>query len=237
MTVQGPEPVQAPDHPANTEPAVAVAVRATDVPVAKLTLQEAPHDSPAGVLVTVPLPEPETVSVSATTVVGAKVAVIVVALTGETVQVLVPVQPPPDQPVKTEPAAAVAVTTTGLPDGKLAEQLVPQEMPAGALVTTPLPSPARITVSVTGAGAKVALTVVAVVSVSEQDPVPAQPAPDQPMKTQPAAGVAVSDTAVPVVKLTAQLDPQSIPAGVLVTVPVPAFVTASCTGPAAAGNS
>jgi hypothetical protein len=235
--VQGPEPVQAPDHPANTEPAVAVAVRATDVPVAKLTLQEAPHDRPAGELVTVPLPEPETVSVSATTVAGAKVAVIVVALTGETVQVLVPVQPPPDQPVKTEPAAAVAVTTTGLPDGKLAEQLVPQEMPAGALVTTPLPSPARITVSVAGAGATVALTVVAVVSVSEQDPVPAQPAPDQPMKTQPAAGVAVSDTAVPVVKLAAQLDPQSIPAGALVTVPVPAFVTASCTGPAAAGNS
>src|SRR5215510_6911720 len=152
----------------------------------------------------------------------------VVALTGETVQVLVPVQPPPDQPVKTEPPVAVAVRTTAPPDGKLAEQLVPQLMPAGALVTLPLPSPARTTVSVTGAGAKVALTVVAVVSVIEQAPVPEQPAPNQPMKTQPAAGVAVSDTAVPAVKVAAQVDPQSIPAGVLVTVPVPARVTVSC---------
>ena len=229
--------MQAPDHPANTESAVAVAVRATGVPAAKLALQEAPHDRPAGALATVPVPEPETVSVRAKTVAGVKVAVIVVALTGETAQVLVPVQPPPDQPVKIDPALAVAVRTTGLPDGKLAEQLVPQEMPAGELVTLPLPSPARITVSVTGAGAKVALTVVAVVSVSEQDPVPAHPAPDQPMKTQPAEGVAVSATAVPAVKLAAQLDPQSIPPGVLVTEPVPAFVTVSCTGPAAAGNS
>ena len=70
--MQGPEPVQASDHPAKTEPAVAVAVRTTDVPAAKLTLQEAPHDRPAGALVTVPVPEPETVSVSATTVVGAR---------------------------------------------------------------------------------------------------------------------------------------------------------------------
>jgi hypothetical protein len=235
--VQAPAPVQAPDHPANTEPGAAVAVRVTDVPAAKLTLQEAPHDRPAGALITVPVPEPETVKVSATRVVGAKVAVIVVALTGETVQVLVPVQPPPDQPVKTEPALAVAVRTTELPEGKLAEQLVPQLMPAGALVTLPLPSPARTTVSVTGAGAKVARTVVDVARVSEQDPVPAQPAPDQPMNTQPAAGVAVSDTAVPAVKLAAQLDPQSMPAGVLVTVPVPARVTVSWTGPAVTGNS
>ncbi|PYM76868.1 MAG: hypothetical protein DME03_07795 [Candidatus Rokuibacteriota bacterium] len=166
-----------------------------------------------------------------------KVAVTVVALTGESVQELVPVQPPPDQPVKTEPPVAVAVSTTGLPDGKLAEQLVPQEMPGGALVTLPLPSPARITVIVTGGGEKVALTVVAVVSVSAQAPEPVHPPPNQPMKTQPAAGVAVSDTDVPEAKLAAQLDPQSMPPGVLVTVPVPARVTVSWTGPAATGTS
>ena len=234
--MQGPAPVQAPDHPANTVPAAGVAVSATDVPAVKLALQEAPHDRPAGALVTVPVQAPVTVSVSAM-VAGVKVAVIVVALTGETVQGLVPVQPPPDQPVKTEPAVTVAVRTTGLPDGKLAEQLVPHEIPAGALVTLPLPSPARITVMVTDAGAKVALTVVAVVSVSAQAPVPAHPPPDQPMKTQPAAGVAVSDTDVPEAKLAAQLDPQSMPPGVLVTVPVPARVTVSWTGPAATGNS
>jgi hypothetical protein len=41
---------------------------------------------------------------------------------------------------------------------------VPHEMPAGALMTLPVPSPARTIASVTRAGAKVALTVVAVVS-------------------------------------------------------------------------
>ena len=48
---------------------------------------------------------------------------------------------------------------------------------------------------------------------------PAHPPPDQPVKTQPAAGVALSVTAVPAAKVAVQLDPQSIPLGVLVTVP------------------
>jgi Divergent InlB B-repeat domain len=60
----------------------------------------------------------------------------IVALTVETVQLPVPVQPPLDQPVKTEPLASVAVRTTGLPDEKLAEQIVPHEMPAGMSCST-----------------------------------------------------------------------------------------------------
>src|SRR5262249_56273262 len=95
---------------------------------------------------------PETFPVGPMVVVSdVNVAVTVVALVGETVQVPVPEQPPPDQPAKTEPAPGVAVRTTELPDGKIAEQVMPHVIPAGALVTLPLPAPARPTVTATGA--------------------------------------------------------------------------------------
>jgi hypothetical protein len=69
-------------------------------------------------------------------------------------------------------------------------------MPAGALVTVPLPAPAFVTVSVTS-GTNVAVTEVSAISGSAQLPVPLQPPPLHPVKVLPAAGVAVSVTAVP----------------------------------------
>ena len=235
--MHGPEPVQAPElQPANTEPAPGVAVTVTEVPAAKLAVQTVLHVSPAGTLVTVPVPAPVTVTVSPT-VADAKVAVTVVALVGVTVQVPVPVQPPPDQPMNAAPLVGVAARTTELPEGKLAEQVVPHAMPAGALVTLPFPRPARITVSATGAGAKAAPTVVAVVSVNTQVPVPAHPPPDQPVKTEPAAGVAMSVTPVPAPNVAEQVLPQLIPAGELLTVPLPVRVTLNETDVGAAGNS
>ena len=69
---------------------------------------------------------------------------------------------------------------------------------------------------------KVAVTVVAAESVTVRAPVPVQPPPLQPPKVEPAAGAAVSVTAVPFVKLAAQVGPQVMPAGLLVTVPAPA---------------
>ena len=68
----------------------------------------------------------------------------------------------------------------------------------------------------------VAVTVVAAESVTTQLPVPVHPPPLQPVKAEPAFGAAVSVTTVPLVKLAAQVAPQSMPAGLLVTVPVPA---------------
>src|SRR5438552_7389138 len=84
------------------------------------------------------------------------------------------------QPVKVEPAAAVAVNVTAVPLAKLAEQVAPQLIPAGELVTVPLPVPAGVTVRVKVCTVKVALTVVAAESVTLQEPVPEQPPPLQP---------------------------------------------------------
>ena len=150
-----------------------------------------------------------------------KVAVTVVAAESVTVQVPVPEQPPPLQPVKVEPAAEVAVSVTAVPLAKLAEQVAPQVIPAGELVTVPLPVPALLTVSAKLGRLKVAVTVVAAETVTTHDPVPEQLPPLQPLKIEPAAGVAVSVTAVPLAKLAAQVAPQVMPAGALVTVPVP----------------
>lgn len=236
-TVQDAEPLQAPLQPAKTEPATGVAVKVTDVPAVNVAVQTRLQVIPAGALVTVPVPPPETVTVSPTVAEEANVAVTVIALVGVTVQVPVPEQPPPDQPPKTEPPAGVAVRTTELPDGKLAEHVVPHVMPAGALVTLPFPSPARTTVTATGAGANAALTVVAVAIVKVHAPVPEHPPPDQPENTEPAAGVAVSVTLVPAVNVAEQVTPQLMPAGALLTVPLPVRVTLSVTGAVAAGNS
>ena len=72
----------------------------------------------------------------------------VVAAETVTVQGLVPAQPPPVQPVRVEPAAGVAVSVTAVPLAKLTEQVAPQLIPAGELVTVPLPVPDGVTVRV-----------------------------------------------------------------------------------------
>ena len=75
-----------------------------------------------------------------------------------TVHAPVPVQPPPLQPLNVEPVAGVAVKVTAVPLAKAAEQVAPQEMPVGALVTVPVPVPALVTPSVKGCKANVAVT-------------------------------------------------------------------------------
>ena len=67
---------------------------------------------------------------------------------------------------------------------------------------------------------KLAVALRAWLMVRIQVEVPRQ-APFQPVKVEPPLGVAVSVTLVPLVKLVLQVDPQLIPAGLLVTVPVP----------------
>src|SRR5437879_5838642 len=162
-------------------------------------------------------------------VMSVNVAVTVVAALRVTVQAPGPEEPPPLQPLKVEPAAGAAVSVTAVPLAKLAAQVAPQVMPAGLLVTVPAPVPALETVSVKVCRVKVAVTVVAAESVTVQAPGPEQPPPLQPLKVEPVVGAAVSVTAVPLVKLAAQVAPQMMPAGALVTapLPVPALLTVS----------
>jgi hypothetical protein len=229
VTVQVPVPEQPPPlQPVKVEPAAGVAVRVTAVPTVNEAEQVAPHEMPAGALVTVPLPVPVLVTLRAKDC-WTNPAVTVVAAFSVTVQVPVPEQPPPVQPVKVEPAAGVAVKVTAVPLANAAAHVMPQEIPAGALVTVPAPAPALLTVSVKVGSAKVAVTVVAAFKVMAHVPVPEQPPPLQPVKVEPAAGVAVRVMAVPLAYAAMQVGLQEMPAGLLVTVPipVPALLTVS----------
>jgi hypothetical protein len=114
-----------------------------------------------------------------------------------TTQEPVPVHAPL-HPAKVDPAAAVAVRVTEVPLLKLAEQVVPQLMPAGELVTVPVPAPAFVSVRLKVCNVNVAVTDCAALMVTTQEAVPVH-APLHPVKTEPADGVAVSVTDVPAV--------------------------------------
>ena len=77
---------------------------------------------------------------------------------------------------------------------------------------------------------KVAVTLCAAFIVTVQEPVPEHPPPVQPVKVEPPEGVAVSVTLVPLVKVALQVDPQLIPAGLEVTVPVPVPLLVTVSG-------
>jgi hypothetical protein len=220
--VQVPIPVQPPPlQPVKVEPVEALAVSVTAV--LKMARQVEGHSIPTGVLVTVPFPLPAELTVSRYEL-WVKAADTVVAAVMGTMQVPVPEQPPPLQPVKVEPVEATAIRVTDVL--KLAEQVKPQSMPVGMLVTVPLPLPAAITVRIYVFRVKVAVTVVSAVKGTVQVPVPGHPVtPVQPVKLEPTVAIAVNVTDV--LKLAAHVVPQLMPAGELVTVPppVPAGVT------------
>src|SRR5438105_1931826 len=125
----------------------------------------------------------------------AKVAMTARAALIVTLQVPVPVQLPL-QPVKVAPAAGAGVRVTTVPVVRAVEQVAPQEIPADELVTVPLPAPDLDTVRA-------------------EDDDDCTPAADTDV-------AAVKVTTVPVVKAVEHVAPQEIPAGLLVTVPLPA---------------
>jgi hypothetical protein len=140
------------------------------------------------------------------------------------VHVPVPVHPAPLQPEKMDPVTGVAVKITVVPELKPYEHVEPQLIPAGLLVTIPLPVPDLLTVSMIVCRPKFAVTEVAAVMLTVQVPAPVQPAPLQPVKIDPGAARAVNVTAVLDGKEYEQLEPQLIPTGLLLTVPLPAPV-------------
>jgi hypothetical protein len=150
------------------------------------------------------------------------------------VELVLPAHAPPDHWKNTPIGDAAADSVTLDPVGKSNTQVAPdaQEIPAGADVTVPVPgSPATLTVSWVvggggGVGVNVAVTLCAALMVTAHAPVPVQ-APDQPVNVLPDAGVAVSVTTVPVMKLDEQVPGQVIPAGEEPTLPAPATLTFS----------
>jgi|SRR5689334_1675093 len=221
--VQVPVPLHPPPlQPAKIDPADAVAVSVTELPVGNEALQVFPQLMPAGLLVTVPVPPPTLVTVR---VEGTALNVAVTDLLAliATTQVPVPLHPLPLQPAKVDPDAGAAVNVTVVPDEKGKLHVVPQSIPAGLLVTVPIPTPALVTVrvKVLAGAVKVAVTVWSAFITTVHEPVPPHPPPLQPVKVEPPVGAAVSTTVLPIAKSAAQVVPQEIPAGLLVTVPVP----------------
>ncbi len=130
---------------------------------------------------------------------GTNVAVTAAEEVTRTVQGPVPEHAAPLQPANADPGLGVAVRVTEVPESNAAEQVRPQLMPAGALVTVPLPAPDKLTETLycgVGGGPKFATTDWSEFIVTEQAPVPLH-APPHPVKANPGAGVTVRVTAVP----------------------------------------
>jgi hypothetical protein len=107
----------------------------------------------------------------------------------------------PDQPPNVDPEAGVAVKVTTVPLLRVVAQVLPQFIPRGLLVTVPVPLPARVTLSVyvvikLNVAVQVMLPVIVKLTLGL---IVLQPVPDQPVKTEPLAGVAVRLTTVPLV--------------------------------------
>jgi hypothetical protein len=92
-------------------------------------------------------------------------------------------------------------------------------IPAGELVTTPAPT--VVTLSVTGGIVNPAVTVLLTSIVTVHVVIPLHPPPLHPRNDDPPVGAAVNVTVEPELNVAAQVVPQLIPVGALVTVPVP----------------
>ena len=232
VTEQAPVPVQAPLQPANADPAAALGVSVTEVPLLYVAEQVPGQLIPAGTLVTEPFPVLLAVRVNwevkaAETDIGEVPTV--------KPQAPVPEQAPP-QPLNIELPPASWFMVTVVPCANVALHVPGQLIPAGMLATVPEPVVVTET-AICGASEKVAPTLAGDEPITKlQAPVPEQ-APLQPANTDPACGAAVSATRVLVVSALLVQAPEATPAVKLqltpplpVTVPVPAPDPVTVTG-------
>ncbi len=109
-----------------------------------------------------------------------------------TVQSPVPLHPAPLQSVKVEPVPAEATSVTLVPVPNNSHQSPGHAMPAGSLLTLPLPVPSRVTVNTWNAfELKVAVSILSASIVKEMTFAVLITSPDQPSKSQSASGAAV----------------------------------------------
>lgn len=131
----------------------------------------------------------------------------------------------PAQPENTLPAFAVAFSVTLDAAGKANVQTAPQSMPAGSLLTMPRPLPPRLTVRGSCCRRKVTVMSSVLFTLSAHTGLDAQTAasPDHVSNSNPLPRIAAASNVMvdPVAKLAVQVVPQSMPAGVLKTRPVP----------------
>ena len=154
----------------------------TAVPLSYCAVQTLPQSILVSALATLPEPVPSTtVKPYCGGGAGPKVAVTDLLAFMVTLHEVAPVQAPL-QPLNTWPASGVAAKLTVVPDENVFEQVAPQLIPAGTLVTVPVPVPDFATVSVYR-GEKTAVTAVSVLTVNLHCPVPAQAELLQPVKT------------------------------------------------------
>ncbi len=106
-------------------------VNVTVVPPGYVPIQSPPQLMPVGFDVTVPAPVPFLLTVTVIGWGGITVKVAVTVALVDATQAPAPAQPPPFQPVKTEPASAAAVNVTRVPPGYVPVQSPPQVIPAG----------------------------------------------------------------------------------------------------------
>ena len=136
-------------------------------------------------------------------------------------------QATPAQPPNTVLPPIVAVSVSVEPTVKLALQVLEQAlMPAGVELTVPLPRPVLVTVMTRVSIPNAAPTLCGLfgmLAIVHVGLVPnAAQAPLHPVKIEPVGTAAVSVTLEATLKVPWQVAPQLMPAGVEVTVPVPA---------------
>src|SRR5664279_4014749 len=178
---------------------------------------------PAGELVTVPVPVPLLATLRASLGIAANSAPTDFAALIVTLHSFDPtIESQPLQTTALEPGSATALRVTALPASNSASQVPPQLIPAGELVTVPVPLPLLVTLSRWDSSAKAAVTSLAalIVTLHSFDPtIESQPLQTTALVLGPAAPTRI--TSVPSVKAASQVAPQLMPAGELVTVPVP----------------
>jgi hypothetical protein len=137
---------------------------------------------------------------------------------------VVPEQAAPLQLAKVEGDVGLAVRVTLVLTGKSNVHTVGQLMPAGLLVTIPLPAVVTVIFFVAPGEVKLAVTVMSAFIVTWQVAAPVQLPPLKLAEVAGAAGLAVRVTCVLIGKANVQTVGQFMPAGLLVTVPLPAVM-------------